>query len=250
MDIDSILNEIDIRRNEFRKNDYGLTELLKFITQLRLDWGFYEGEYTEKFDIGVTKPILLSGLSGDSSNIKRNERLFEKRLEESMLIRSFLFERRLTKDVLKGIHSQIIAEGGEFRKNGVKINDSNKRVLVEFSNYDEIDNHIELLIEWLNKELLDNEIHPVLLGAIFHHKLVLIHPFDNGNGRLARIISSLIFLHFNIPPPIVTEEDRSDYIFSLRNADTGNINPFLKFIAKRILFAFNIISSFNTSGNE
>ena len=121
---------------------------------------------------------------------------------------------------------------------------------MKISEANDIEDHVDILIQWLNNELSKNEIHPVIIGAIFHHRLVQIHPYNDANGRLARIISSLIFLQYSIPPPVVTEEDRSNYIFSLRNADTGDLTPFVNFIGKRILLSFDILSSQNTSRNE
>ena len=69
-----------------------------------------------------------------------------------------------------------------------------------------------------------------------HHRLVFIHPFENGNGRHARLVADL-FLHqhnrsFPRWPIDVAEtgESRKKYIHSLKEADDGNYEPLLSFM--------------------
>jgi Fic-DOC domain mobile mystery protein B len=74
------------------------------------------------------------------------------------------------------------------------------------------------------------------LGARFHHRLVYIHPFPNGNGRHARLATELL-LRFNGQPEFTwgslssldTIVLRSIYIAALKQADNGNIQPLLDF---------------------
>ena len=63
-------------------------------------------------------------------------------------------------------------------------------------------------------------------AARFHHKLVAIHPFPNGNGRHARLVADLLLMHrggqpLKWPPPT----DREKYIAALRAADGGDYGP-------------------------
>jgi len=247
---EDILNDIDRKQKEFQDNNYSTTELLKIITGLRLDWGYFENSLNTEFDIGSTKPVLLKGLSKEDSKLGKNEKLFQHSENAQLLINTFLIEKRLSRELLTRIHSHIIEDGGKYRRNKVVVDDQTSVLKTEFSNIDEIESNIEALVDWFNQEMVKKEMHPVLIGAIFHYKLVLIHPFSDGNGRLARIITSLILLSYNIPPPIIKDFDRYEYIASLRNADSGDIKPLLRFIGKRILFSFDIISSLIAKNNE
>ncbi len=74
------------------------------------------------------------------------------------------------------------------------------------------------------------------IAVRFHHRLVAIHPFPNGNGRHARLTSDIIALQAGRNPfswgggrPISTSELRSAYIAALRTADDGEITPLLEF---------------------
>ncbi|GGK27736.1 hypothetical protein GCM10007962_22490 [Yeosuana aromativorans] len=243
MTAEDILIEIDKKKSEFFNQDYNTRDLLKIITNLRLDWGYSKDEINPDFDFGITKPILLKGLSKKGSKLNQNSKVFEYSKSAQQLITSFLIEKIITKELLTELHSQIVIDGGKYRENKVFVDDQTSIIKTEFSNISEIDSNIDSLILWINEELKTQEMHPALIAVIFHYKLVLIHPFSDGNGRLARIIASLILLSFNFPPPIITESDRFEYIVSLRNADSGDIKPLLKFVGKRILKSFEIISS-------
>ena len=66
----------------------------------------------------------------------------------------------------------------------------------------------------------------VKLLAWFQHKFVLIHPFLDYNGRIARMLTILILLKLNLPPMELkadTKTDRKRYIKALQDADAGNL---------------------------
>jgi Fic-DOC domain mobile mystery protein B len=70
----------------------------------------------------------------------------------------------------------------------------------------------------------------------FHHRLVSIHPFPNGNGRHARLAADLLALQLGIPrftwgsANLVEEaETRRRYVMALRAADVQDIEPLLTF---------------------
>jgi Fic family protein len=54
-----------------------------------------------------------------------------------------------------------------------------------------------------------------------HHRLVDIHPFNDGNGRVARLLMNLILIRGGYPPVVVRPEDRPDYVGALQEARTG-----------------------------
>ncbi|MEQ1665907.1 MAG: Fic family protein, partial [Bdellovibrionales bacterium] len=60
--------------------------------------------------------------------------------------------------------------------------------------YRDVANLLENHLVWMNRELIKKEISPFILSAIFHYMFVTIHPFMDGNGRLARLLSNYILL--------------------------------------------------------
>jgi Fic family protein len=57
--------------------------------------------------------------------------------------------------------------------------------------------------------------HPVVIASAAHFDFVEIHPFVDGNGRVARLLMNLILMHFGYPPAIVLMSRRRDYIESI-----------------------------------
>ena len=77
---------------------------------------------------------------------------------------------------------------------------------------------------------------PDEIAVRFHHRLVLIHPFPNGNGRHARLMADVLVMKFGRPAfswgsaNLVREgEARRKYLEAIRAADQGDIQPLLKF---------------------
>jgi len=85
---------------------------------------------------------------------------------------------------------------------------------------------------------LEHETYPIdEIAARFHHKLVFIHPFPNGNGRHARLMANIML--FNLGASLFTwgsgdlyntGEVRQRYILALREADRSNFDPLLLFV--------------------
>ncbi|NMB84161.1 Fic family protein [Candidatus Roizmanbacteria bacterium] len=87
---------------------------------------------------------------------------------------------------------------------------------------------------WLNREDKD-QIHPVLKAGIAHHELVRIHPFIDGNGRIARTVATLILFlgGYDIRRFFSLEEyydkDAVSYYENLQKASSGNLTAWLEY---------------------
>ena len=66
------------------------------------------------------------------------------------------------------------------------------------------------------------ELNKVMLATIFHHKMVWIHPFFDGNGRTVRLAMNLLLLRKGFPPAIVLKNDRKKYYSALNEANKGD----------------------------
>jgi Fic family protein len=88
------------------------------------------------------------------------------------------------------------------------------------------------LISWLNSQKGKTNI--VELAALLHHKLVHIHPFFDGNGRTARLTMNLLLMQSGYPLVIILKNDRKKYYDVLSKADSGKLEPLVKFIAQSI----------------
>ncbi len=74
---------------------------------------------------------------------------------------------------------------------------------------------------------------PEVRAAWLHHRFTQIHPFQDGNGRVARALASLVFLREGLFPLVVRDSDRQKYIGALESADVGDLLPLVSFFARR-----------------
>jgi Fic family protein len=102
----------------------------------------------------------------------------------------------------------------------------------------EVPAKMQELMDWYNDE--KNSLHPITLATIFHHKFVLIHPFDDGNGRISRLMMNYILLRFGYPPMVIKSVDKTKYLNALRLADAGNTDAFNDFIADQVIWSLEL----------
>ena len=76
------------------------------------------------------------------------------------------------------------------------------------------------LIQWYNEEEEKGELSPAELAAIFHYRYIRIHPFEDGNGRIARLLVNFILLRHNYPMIIVQSKFKEVYLSALHKCDT------------------------------
>lgn len=96
---------------------------------------------------------------------------------------------------------------------------------------------IEFLCDWIADQ--ENTSHAVWVAALSHYNYVRIHPFDDGNGRGARILMNLVLLKRGYCPALIRNEDRRPYLQSLQSADRGNNADFVRFVARSLLQSQN-----------
>lgn len=90
------------------------------------------------------------------------------------------------------------------------------------------------LIDDLIEKITESKEHPIETASFLHHRFVEIHPFSDGNGRVARLLTNLYLIARDYPPVVLKKEDRGKYYKNLRAADAGNLGPFANFIAKAV----------------
>lgn len=96
---------------------------------------------------------------------------------------------------------------------------------------------MEQLIDWhLGHQ--KQGVTPDVEAAWLHHRFTQIHPFQDGNGRVARVLASLVFIRARWFPLVITRDDRTLYIEALEKADTGDLKPLVDLFAKAQKQAF------------
>ncbi|MFQ6112179.1 MAG: Fic family protein, partial [Nitrospinota bacterium] len=88
------------------------------------------------------------------------------------------------------------------------------------------------MMRWYEEE--GPGLHAIELASLLHHRFVAIHPFNDGNGRTARLLMNLILMREGYEPAIIRLEERADYFEALRQADEGNATPFILMVERAV----------------
>lgn len=75
------------------------------------------------------------------------------------------------------------------------------------------------LVNWYNKAESAGNLSPIELAALFHYKYIRIHPFEDGNGRIARLIMNFILLRHGYPMIVIRSKTKDKYLEALHKAD-------------------------------
>jgi Fic family protein len=145
-----------------------------------------------------------------------------------------LVERReqITRETILALHSlvmeKILDVAGQFRKVPVYIRGANMTPPPAR----EVERLMREWVAWINGEGLDYE--PVLRAAIAHHGFEAVHPFEDGNGRVGRLLLNLMLMQEGYPPALLLREWRVRYINALDGANTGSYTPLANLIGQAV----------------
>ena len=91
---------------------------------------------------------------------------------------------------------------------------------------------------WLNTATIPGNkfasVDGILIAAAAHTWFVHIHPFIDGNGRVARLLMNLVLMRFGVPIAIITREDRMRYYDALEQAQCSEISGLVALLCECI----------------
>ena len=120
------------------------------------------------------------------------------------------------------------------------------------------------LVDWYNEEEKLGKLSPVELTALFHYRYIRIHPFEDGNGRIARLMVNFILSRHNYPMIVVRSRKKQEYLEALHQADMyvgpvpsegahaelKDIKPFMKYFTELVMTEVYNDVLFITEHNE
>ena len=77
------------------------------------------------------------------------------------------------------------------------------------------------LVAWYNQQETAATLSPIQLAALFHYRYIRIHPFEDGNGRIARLLVNYILGKHGYPMLVVKSSDKNQYLSSLHQCDVA-----------------------------
>lgn len=99
--------------------------------------------------------------------------------------------------------------------------------LLEYSPPEHVASEVERLVE-LFHAAASGSAHPIVLAAFLHHRFVQIHPFADGNGRVARALVLLVLQKYHFAPLVVDRFHRDKYLAALDAANEGDLGPLVR----------------------
>lgn len=77
------------------------------------------------------------------------------------------------------------------------------------------------LVAWYNQQETAATLSPIQLAALFHYRYIRIHPFEDGNGRIARLLVNYILGKHGYPMLVVKSSDKNQYLSALHQCDVA-----------------------------
>ncbi|MCW3070508.1 MAG: hypothetical protein JWO44_398 [Bacteroidetes bacterium] len=256
----------NVRKAELLKEELdGLRPLngeqeARIMQKFRLDWNYHSNHLEgNSLTFGETKALILHGLTAQGKPLKDHFEITGHNEAIKWIEDVIKEERPLTENFIRELHTLLLKESSEkkaitpdgkatTRVIGVgKYKTSPNHVLTStgetfyFATPEETPAKMHDLLEWHREQKENKNVNPVLLAAEFHYKFIRIHPFDDGNGRTARILMNFILMQFHYPPVIIKTEDKGNYFAALRQADADIPEPFIDYIAKNLVRSLEIM---------
>lgn len=254
----TIIEEIDRLKGELDKLRPLPTDVVGRIEQkLRLDSNYHSNAIEgNSLTIGETRSLILHGLTAhgkpmrDHLDIEGHDEAV-KAIEDAVKINEELnevFIRNLHNVLLKEPYEiDAITPEGHPTKRLISIGDyktqpNNVRTstgeIYYYTPPDQVKPAMSDLLDWYREN--EGE-HPIIIAATFHYRFVRIHPFDDGNGRMARLLMNMILIKHGYTVAIIPIEEREQYIQTLEQADKSeDLAEFITYIAHCCEYALNL----------
>lgn len=226
----------------------------RIFQKFRLDWNFHSNAIEgNRLTYGETRAFLLQGITAKGKPFKDYVDIKGHNEAIDYLADVIRQEYTITEDAIREIHKILLVESYPISAMTLDGNPVVKQVAI--GQYKTMPNHVLTstgethyyampeevsakmgdLMQWYRHELAKGELHTLILATAFHHEFVNIHPFDDGNGRMARLLMNLILMQGGYVPVIIHQEDRQAYYAALESADVGELETFTFFIGERLI---------------
>ncbi len=228
-----------------------------FVERLKREWAIETGliEHLYTLDEGTTKTLIEMGLHADyvshgSTNKNPVEVIQVIGAQKDALEGLFAFvkgDRDLGTSYIKELHAVLTRHQDETV--AVDLQGSTVRTRLLRGEWKKLPNNptrpdgslhlycppehtaaeIDRLMD-LHRRHREAGVPPEVEAAFLHHRFTQIHPFQDGNGRVARCLAALEYLRAGLLPPVVPSSRRKEYLHTLEKADKGDLGPLVDFL--------------------
>ena len=235
-------------------------QLENFTKQLNREWAIETGIIENLYEIerGVTQTLIEQGfqaalLERGTTNKPREWVIKLLKDQQDALEGLFQFikeERPLSTSYIKQLHSVMLRNQtdnpsfiiGDWKK--WPNHPERDGIVFQYAPPEQVASEMDRLIA-MHIEHLSKGVPPEIEAAWLHHRFSQIHPFQDGNGRVARTLASLVFIQKGLFPLVVTRDDKVEYLDALEAADAGSLRGLITQFAK--LQRFRYLKAASTS---
>lgn len=207
---------------------YNETELLLIFDETKGNHTHRENEEMKAHDVALT---LIKEWAAEKERPLTEGNI--KNLNEAILVRPY-WKDAITPDGQKTRRQIKVGDYKEF-PNSVQLSNGE---IFEYASVTDTPILMHELIDWYRSE--EKALHPATLAAMLHYKFVRIHPFDDGNGRIARLLINYVLFKNELPSVIIKSADKANYLRVLRSADTGDYEPLISYICEQLIWSFEL----------
>ncbi|CAH1002334.1 hypothetical protein LEM8419_03241 [Neolewinella maritima] len=211
-----------------------------------------------KLTYGETLTLLLYGITAKGKPLKDHLDIIGHRDAVHLMLDLVKGDRPLRQSDVRQLHQLMLKE--DYPQRAVRPDGQEVFRTIHVGRYKAEPNHVrtargsmhyfaepnavpglmEVLVDWYTEAEAQDVLHPLLRATVLHHEFVAIHPFDDGNGRIGRIVMNFALMRAGYPPLIVPVDDRLDYYRSLEQADRGDYTPLASFLGDRLVDALEV----------
>lgn len=220
--------------------------------KFRLDWNYHSNSIEgNSLTFGETVAFLMEGVTAKGKPLKDHLDLRGHNAAIDFLLALVKDDRGITEADIRELHKLILVEPYPVRAQTPDGRPTTK--IIQLGQYKTTPNSVETptgethhyaspeetpakmqeLVAWYRENR--DALPPLVLAALFHHRFVAIHPFDDGNGRMTRLLTNLLLMQAGFPPIVIKTEEKSEYYGVLSQADAGVTEPLLEFFAEHLL---------------
>ena len=255
-----VLKDIDKNIEELFCQWKSLTPLKKeyeekFNKKIRLEWNYHSNRIEgNTLTYGQTELLLIFGRY-DGGHLERNyiemkaHDVAIKQVKELAKNK----KRKLTENDIRDLNQIVLKEpfwreaetpdGKPTRKEIIpgryKVQPNSVRTATgetfKFAEPFEVPAKMAELMKWFNQHMSVPIPSMASFLAELHHRFIIIHPFDDGNGRVVRLWINYTLLRLGYPPLIIKSEDKENYFIALNKADTGDIDSLAAYLGEVLI---------------
>jgi len=217
--------------------------LRKIKEALTIEWTYNSNSIEgNSLTLRETQLVLQEGITIKGKSLREH---FEVKNHEKAIENLYLLvneEYTLRSIDILSLHAMVLQMiedefAGRIRNGGVRISGAN----FVPPNASKVSQLLDELIDFVNKNPLG--LNDIELATVFHHKLVWIHPFFDGNGRTVRLVMNLLLMRKGFPPAIILKNDRNKYYEALNRANQGNYQKLMLLMCQAVERTLNIYLS-------